>query len=174
MWAPHRLVSLFRHLVISSSCHPAILSCPETSVSLLRRGRGVGWVVYVVVDKSVTYDQHIKYQQSHMTGIPVLTGIPVTPWKRVRCCAGTAIRNPYPYPSIPVTGYPRCYPYPCHSLIVAAGGTMLMVFSMFALACFVAFFGLESFGSSSLAAFFVGFGALAGVLEHALFLSYRQ
>src|ERR1700733_3616198 len=118
MWAPHRLVSLFRHLVISSSCHPAILSCPETSVSLLRRGRGVGWVVYVVVDKSVTYDQHIKYQQSHMTGIPVLTGIPVTPWKRVRCCVGTAIRNPYLYPSIPVTGYPRCYLYPCHSLNV--------------------------------------------------------
>src|ERR1700676_4500613 len=44
------------------------------------------------------------------------TGIPVTPWKRVRCCAGTAIQTPYPYPSVPVTGYQRCYPYPCHSL----------------------------------------------------------
>ena len=45
------------------------------------------------------------------------TGIPVTPWKRVRCCVGTAIWNPYPYLSIPMTGHPRCYPYPCHALL---------------------------------------------------------
>jgi hypothetical protein len=44
------------------------------------------------------------------------TSIPVTPWKRVRCCVGMAIWTPYPYPSVPVTGYPWCYPYPCHSL----------------------------------------------------------
>ena len=46
------------------------------------------------------------------------TGIPVTPWKTVQCCAGTAIRKPYPYLSVPVTGYPRCYLYPCHSLFL--------------------------------------------------------
>src|ERR1700733_10957617 len=51
-------------------------------------------------------------QQGHMTG----SLVPANPWKRVRCCAGTAIRNPYPYLSVPVTRYPRCYPYPCHSL----------------------------------------------------------
>src|ERR1700733_16320477 len=38
-------------------------------------------------------------QQGHMTG----SLVPANPWKRVRCCAGTAIRNPYPYPSVPVS-----------------------------------------------------------------------
>src|SRR3984885_14150969 len=33
------------------------------------------------------------------------TGIPVTPWKRVRCCTGLANSNPHPYPCIPVTHY---------------------------------------------------------------------
>src|ERR1700733_10312638 len=33
------------------------------------------------------------------------TGIPVTPWKWVRCCTGSANSNPHPYPCIPMTHY---------------------------------------------------------------------
>ena len=38
----------------------ASLPAPETSVLLLRRGRGVGWAAYVIIDKNVTYNQHIN------------------------------------------------------------------------------------------------------------------
>ena len=34
---------------------PAPEKLAETSISLLRRGRGVGWAAYVVIDKNVTY-----------------------------------------------------------------------------------------------------------------------
>jgi hypothetical protein len=81
---------------------------------------------------------------THLTKMLVLVylHIPVTPWKRVQYCPGTAIWNPYLsipisrytryylypsipvsgytqyylYPSIPVSGYTQYYPYPCHAL----------------------------------------------------------
>jgi hypothetical protein len=43
-------------------------------------------------------------------------GLPANPWIRVRCECGYEISKPYPYPSIPLTGNTRCYPYPCHAL----------------------------------------------------------
>src|ERR1700733_6318202 len=66
-------------------------------------------------------------QQGHMTG----SLVPANPWKRVQCCAGTAIRNPYPYLSVPMTGYPRCYPYPCHSLCSTCSGSIVSSSSEF-------------------------------------------
>jgi hypothetical protein len=54
----------------------------------------VDMFVVVVVDQQ----QHLI---SHVTGGPVPV-IPVTPWVRVRCYAGLAIPNPYPYPCVPV------------------------------------------------------------------------
>jgi hypothetical protein len=33
---------------------------------------------------------------------------------------GTAIWNPYPYLSIPISGYTRCYLYLCHALATGA------------------------------------------------------
>src|SRR5882757_9508672 len=45
-------------------------------------------------------------------------GLPANPWIRVRCECGYEISKLYPYPSIPLTGNTRCYPYPCHALAI--------------------------------------------------------
>jgi hypothetical protein len=45
------------------------------------------------------------------------TDIPVTPWKRVRCCPGMATSDLHPYPSVPMSRLSQCYPYPCHALL---------------------------------------------------------
>jgi hypothetical protein len=59
---------------------------------------------------------------THLTGIPIpaYPHIPITPWKRVRCCMGSANSNPYPYLCIPVDTLSRVYPDPCHTLVRGA------------------------------------------------------
>src|ERR1700733_12455580 len=56
---------------------------------------------------------------THLTGclVPEYPCIPVTPWKWIRCCTGSANSNLYPHLCIPVVTLSRVYPYPCHALI---------------------------------------------------------
>src|ERR1700733_5709187 len=63
---------------------------------------------------------------THLTR-KMVTGLPMTPWKRVWCCMGSANSNPYPYPCIPVTGLSGCYLYPCHSLCIYVAGRVVSV-----------------------------------------------
>jgi hypothetical protein len=48
----------------------------------------------------------------------VTTYIPVNLWLRVRFLRGYRNVTQHPYPCIPVTGFPWCYLYPCHILLV--------------------------------------------------------
>jgi hypothetical protein len=77
----------------------------------LERGRGLVVAVQWWVSSESTKSSDDSPDRN------LVTRIPVNPWQRVRVCPGTAIRNPYPYPNIPVTGLSRCYPYPCHTLM---------------------------------------------------------
>ena len=49
---------------------------------------------------------------THLTRIPIpaYLHIPITPWKWVQCCIGSANSNLYLYPCIPVTHYHRFTP----------------------------------------------------------------
>jgi hypothetical protein len=66
-----------------------------------------------VMSESTRSDDHSPDQNPS-------TDIPITLWKRIRCCPGMAMSDPHLYPSVPVSRLSRCYPYPCHALCVLA------------------------------------------------------